>query len=267
MLNRIIRKALSIELDGYESRIAALQRELESVRAELARSREQNSALKGRIDYLQDRLLNYHANRWNAIDKLADYLVGTQIPGDYLEFGVYLGTTFRYAYKILSPLFSEMKFVALDSFEGLPRPQGVDTKDNYTSGFFEGQFKCSEEEFVEFLKKEGIDRDKVKIIKGWFQDTLGPERAHTHALDKIAAAWVDCDLYESTVPILGFITNRVSTGSVILFDDWHCFRNLPDLGQQRACSEWLKSNSHIALHELFSFGFHGQAFTVEVKKN
>lgn len=267
MLKRIIRNALSVELDRYESEIAGLRKELESVRDELARSRADNGTLKGNVEYLQERLLSYYANRWNAIDKVADYLVGTQIPGDYLEFGVYMGTTFRYAYKIMSPLFSEMKFVALDSFEGLPSPQGMDARDNYTSGFFEGQFKCSEEEFVELLNKDGINRDKVKIIKGWFQDTLSPEKAHGYGLEKIAAAWVDCDLYESTVPILNFISSRISTGSVILFDDWHCFRNLPDLGQQRACREWLSENPEFILHELISFGFHGQAFTVEVKKN
>ena len=78
----------------------------------------------------------------------------------------------------------------------------------------------------------------------------------------MAAAYIDCDLYESTVPVLRFLTKRLSVGSVILFDDYRCFRNLPDFGQQLACREWLEANSHIRLRDLFQFGWHGQAFTV-----
>ena len=62
--------------------------------------------------------------------------------------------------------------------------------------------------------------------------------------------------------MLDFLTPRVRTGTVLLFDDWHCFRNRPDRGEQRACSEWLERNPSIALRPIMSFGFHGQAFTV-----
>jgi len=65
-------------------------------------------------------------------------LVGTQLKGDYLEFCVFDGKTFAYAFKIMAQLFPEMKFFALDSFVGLPEPKGIDAKDNYTSGFLRG---------------------------------------------------------------------------------------------------------------------------------
>lgn len=41
------------------------------------------------------------------------------------------------------------------------------------------------------------------------------------------------------------------------------FRDLPDLGQQLACREWLERNPQIKIRELLSFGWHGIAFTVE----
>ena len=85
---------------------------------------------------VEDRVFNYYKNRWDAIDNLADYLVGADIQGDYLEFGVASGMTFSYACKIMSPVFKEMKFFALDSFEGLPKPKGIDATYGYTSTFF-----------------------------------------------------------------------------------------------------------------------------------
>lgn len=220
------------------------------------------AVLESRIAHLEDRLLSYYKNRWDVVDKLADYLVGTKILGDYLEFGVFQGKTFAYAFRLMAPLFPEMRFVALDSFEGLPEPKGVDAKDNYTSGFYHGQFACDIKQFENNLISSGVDLKRVMMVKGWFDATLKPENPQTSAIDKVAAAWIDCDLYESTVPVLEFLTNRLSVGSVLLFDDWRCYRNLADFGQQRACSEWLERNPQIALNPFVDFGFHGQAFTV-----
>lgn len=222
----------------------------------------QIAELSSRVTNLENRLLSYYRNRWDAIDNLADYLVGAEIPGDYFEFGVYKGSTFVYAYKIMESLFKNMRFVALDSFEGLPEPRDTDAEMGYSSGFYEGQFAVTKEDFTANLQKESVDLDRVVLIKGWFDQSLNSETMQTYGLGKIAAAWIDCDLYESTVPILRFITPYLSHGSVILFDDWRCFRNSPDRGQQRACREWLQANPQIELHEFISFGFHGKAFTV-----
>lgn len=220
------------------------------------------AALESRVAYLEDRLLSYYKNRWDVVDKLADYLVGTQIPGDYLEFGVYMGKTFSYAYRVMASLFPDMRFVALDSFEGLPEPKGRDAQDNYTSGFYTGQFACDIRQFESNLVAGGVDMKRVSMIQGWFNETLRPENPGSAAINKVAAAWIDCDLYESTIPVLDFLTHRMSVGTVLLFDDWRCFRNLEDFGQQRACREWLERNPQIKLNEFVDFGFHGQAFTV-----
>jgi hypothetical protein len=218
--------------------------------------------LNTRVTRLENRLLSYYTNRWDAIDNLADYLVGAEIPGDYFEFGVYKGSTFAYAGRLMAPLFKDMRFVALDSFEGLPEPQGADAVQGYSSGFYKGQYAVNPEEFRVNLQREGVDLNRVVLVKGWFDQSLNADMMQSHELSKIAAAWIDCDLYESTVPVLRFITPYLSQGSVLLFDDWRCFRNLPDRGQQRACQEWLQVNPQVELHEFISFGFHGQAFTV-----
>ena len=125
------------------------------------------AALESRVAFLEERLLSYYKNRWDVVDKLADYLVGTQIPGDYLEFGVYMGKTFSYVHRIMAPLFPQMRFVALDSFEGLPEPRGIDAQDNYTSGFYPGQFACDIREFESNLVASGVDLQRVSMIKGW----------------------------------------------------------------------------------------------------
>lgn len=212
-----------------------------------------------RLNTLEYRSFN---RRFYAIEQCAEYLIGAKIDGDYLEFGVYQGTTFSHAYQWMSPHFANMKFYAFDSFEGLPKPHGIDIVDGYSSHFYETQFSCSQEEFTQNILSKSVNLDKVKIIKGWFDNTLSPEKAQGYDLKKIAVAWIDCDYYESTVPVLNFITPHLTAGSVIIFDDWRCYRNHPDFGEQRACREWLESNKQIKLSELFSFGWNGIAFTV-----
>lgn len=218
--------------------------------------------LESRINFLEKRLLDYHRNRWDAIDKLADYLVVAELNGEYCEFGVAQGKTFSYAVNLMNPIFINMRFFAFDSFKGLPEPRGRDIKDGYSGGFHEGEFSYNEGDFFSYLKSSNTIIDRVVAIKGWFHETLTPKTAIDNQINTISAAWIDCDLYESTVPVLKFLTDKLTVGSVILFDDWHSFRNLPDYGEQKACREWLADNPQITLNPFFSFGCHGETFTI-----
>jgi len=218
-----------------------------------------DSTFYDRIAQVRVETLN---RRYLAIQEIADYLTGAQINGDYIEFGVFKGNTFAYACNRFSNLFPGMKFVACDSFEGLPDITGIDKTDGYSSNFSKNEFSCDENVFIRNLKRKGVKMDKVTIIKGWFSETLTEKTGKKIYPSQVAIAWIDCDLYESTVPVLNFLSSRISPGSVIVFDDWRCYRNNPNFGEQLACSEWLKNNPQIKLSELFSFGWHGIAFTV-----
>ena len=219
----------------------------------------QISALERRVAHLEARI---HNRRWAAVEEMGDYLVGAQVPGDYCEFGLYRGHTFQYAARLLSPALPAMRFIGFDSFEGLPAPAGIDSVNGYTSNFSEGEFAVSLDDVKRTVAAAGMDMSKVAFVKGWFNETLNDKTARDIGMTHVAAAWIDCDLYESTVPVLEFLTSRVSEGSILLFDDWRVFRNRPDRGQQLACREWLERNPVLELRELFSFGHHGLAFSV-----
>lgn len=237
---------------------------LRPVYRRLARLEAAEDERSGQLPPLYRQQLN---RRFNAIDEIVDYLGGAEIAGDYLEFGVYRGETFAHACRrFAAPPFAHMKCIALDSFQGLPKPSGVDARDGYRGSFHEAQFACGSDQFLANLEHAGVDLTRVTLVKGWFADSLTAAMAQAFRIDKVAVAWIDCDLYESTVPVLEFLTNRLSCGAVIAFDDWRCFRNRPDCGQQLACRQWLAKNPRIVLRDLFSFGWHGMAFTVDVDR-
>ena len=229
--------------------------------AQMAACASRIANLEAQVKYLHQRV---HNPRWFAIEELSGYLVGAQIPGDYCEFGVYRGNTFGHCVKLSIEALPQMRFIAFDSFQGLPPPKGIDAEDAFTSNFHEGEFACDEATFLKNVKENFYhDISRVVTVPGWFDKTLNDHTAEKLGLTKIAAAWVDGDLYESTVPVLNFLTARLSVGSALIFDDWHVYRNLPTRGAQLACREWLERNPGLEIAPLFSFGHHGEIFTVK----
>ncbi len=215
-------------------------------------------SLNQRVSALEHRTQNF---RWEAVELAADYLVGAQVEGDYCEFGVYKGDTFAHMLRY-HEVFPGMRFFAIDSFEGLPAPKGIDNENGYTSNFHESEFAVSEENFLLNVRKRNLPMERVKTIKGWYDKTLNEKTANDENLKKIACAWIDCDFYESTVPVLNFITDKISIGTLLIFDDWKVYRNMPDKGQQRACAEWLEHNPGLKLNQLYDISHYGRAFTV-----
>jgi len=67
------------------------------------------------------------------------------------------------------------------------------------------------------------------------------------SLKRASLVLIDCDLYESTVPVLAFITDLLDQGTIIIFDDWYRYKGHLDKGEQRACREWLDKNPQLEL--------------------
>ncbi len=169
--------------------------------------------------------------------------------GDYAEFGVFDGLfTFipaclvSQAYK--GPGAQPRRCHAFDSFQGLPAVRGPDALVPF---YFKGMCSCSRDTFETNLKRKRVDTSRVTITEGFFEDTCNDASKARINLNKLALAWLDCDLYESSVPVLRFLTDLLVDGAVLVFDGWYCFQGRPDHGQQRACQEWLAANPHIKL--------------------
>lgn len=212
-----------------------------------------------------------------TISSAAQFVVFNQVEGDYLEFGIKKGKSFTQAYldmirfryylpKWVPYLKKDIRFFAFDSFQGLPKPSGLDATAKTPQHWVEGggSLGGSERSFIDALKKENVDLSQVIVVKGLFQDTLTDELKAKHHLRKTCLVHIDCDYYESTVPVLNFITDLLAEGTVIVFDDWFRYKNNPNFGEQRACKEWLKRNPQIRLTELAKHRSHSIAFIVNL---
>jgi O-methyltransferase len=210
------------------------------------------------------------------------FVCWNQIPGDYLEFGCYSGWTLAHAFdqyqstrKAVSDRLSpddrnafdreKPRFFAFDSFEGLPQPRNADHHP-YLPKHWKGRgFAMSQQEFENAIRSRGVDMDDVRVVRGWYQDTLVTETKERHKLSRASIVHIDCDYYESAIVALKFVTNLVGDGTVIIFDDYNYFRGSPGLGERKAFAEWLSLNPDIRATELARQDFDKVAFFLSMK--
>ncbi len=210
-----------------------------------------------------DRLFNTPSGERDRIIRLAFSYVGDEkVDGDYLEFGVYQGRTFAYAYHAIKRGKYDCHLYAFDSFQGLPEPDNVDT---VLERFKEGECSSSQEYFMRYLRKHKVDFSIVTVVPGWYDDTLTSQTRERLGLKRASVVYIDCDMHKSTVPVLDFIKPMLQDGTVLLFDDWFCYRADPGKGQRRAVSDWLERFPEITLIEWRNFAIVGQSFIVNIK--
>lgn len=138
--------------------------------------------------------------------------------GDYLEFGVYNGTSLAEAQEVLTGLGQNyVRFIGFDSFEGLPQEAATEHGSTWTPG----ALRCDIEFAEEFLSSRGVDWSRTFLVKGWFSETLTDEVRQRLAIDRASLVMIDCDLYSSALEALRFLRPVLADEAVLFFDDWH----------------------------------------------
>lgn len=216
------------------------------------------SPAKKMLVTLLKRLVSFPINKKDEMLRVAVPAVSSwRVEGEYFEFGVYEGRAMIAAYQNALKSKRLFKFFAFDSFEGLPSSEEGGDK------FPEGKYACSQDRFLQNLQNAGVDTSLVTCVPGFFDQSLTPELQEQLAGHKAAIVWVDCDLYESTLPVLEFIVPFLQIGTIICFDDWFSYGGNPMKGEIRATREWLGKNPHIELTHYRDFGISGRSFVVQ----
>ena len=139
----------------------------------------------------------------------------------------------------------DSRYFGFDSFEGIPEIKGKDIG----GAFAKGDYAASRSKVTEYLKRQEIDLTRVQLVEGWYEDTCTEETRTKFGLEKARVIHIDCDLYESTVTALNFITPLVQTGTIIMFDDYFHFHGDRRKGEACAFREWLERNPQIVATE------------------
>jgi hypothetical protein len=167
-----------------------------------------------------------------------DFITDNRVVGDYHEYGCHRCRTFRMALtEARLHNLKSMNFFAFDSFEGLPEP----TSETSVEIWKRGALTTTVTNFMGMVREHGIYADRVKTIKGFYGESLTDKlrQKFLESENKIALVNVDCDLYESAVPVFKFIDPLLQEGAVIYIDDLFAgYKGSPSKGVARAFLEY-----------------------------
>ncbi len=206
--------------------------------------------------------------RRSIMEVMFNFLIKNQIKGDYLEFGCFQGKSLVHAFKAYektctdNPEYNDVKFFVFDSFEGLPELDIEDELEGYTA-FQKGDYSCTLDGIKENLINSKVDLDKFSFIEGYYDKTLSN---NTHGVSKAMLIHIDCDLYSSAKSVLNYILPFLQDGTVLVFDDYYCYRGNPTRGVRKAFDEWSKVNN-IHSTPYYQYSWAGQSFIVNLGEN
>ena len=190
-------------------------------------------ALEETIQFIDKNMPNAMCFSPSPKERLLDYALSKiSKKGDILEFGVRAGESITY----IAQKLKDRTIHGFDSFEGLPEE-------------WEGHA---------FLKSDFTQNGKIPIVpgnvilhKGWFDKTI----SEYNNSNEIAFINLDCDIYSSTKTVLDELGNKITTGTIILIDDFFNYRNWQQ-HQYKAFQEFVEK-SNIKFEYLAFNGKHG----------
>lgn len=179
--------------------------------------------------------------RMYVLYKAVRYVVDANIPGDFVECGVWRGgSAMIIAYTLREIGVSDRKIYLYDTFEGMSEPTERDFellnptntathkwKKNQSSGYNQWCF-ASLLEVKENMHMTGYPMDNIVFVKGKVEDTI-PK----HVPTTISLLRLDTDWYESTKHELVHLYPLITKHGVLIIDDYGCWA-----GSKKAVDEY-----------------------------
>jgi hypothetical protein len=177
--------------------------------------------------------------------------------GDYLEFGVSRGTSIAAAARAFRELgLHHVRLIGFDSFEGMP-------DESTGQGWTPGQYKSTLGATKRYIASNGVDMDRVVLVKGWFNDTLNDKTRQDIAVKKASVIMVDCDIYTASKQALDFALPYVADRAIVLFDDWGGAERRGIVGQKEVWDEFKTEHPEFKVMPLEGYADVSRVFLIE----
>lgn len=165
--------------------------------------------------------------RLDNVHELAVRVLVEDVPGDFVETGVWRGGTIAFLRAVLAAYDDDDRRVwACDSFQGLPEPDverfpidhtlHLDSTPGSDDANLKVQLAVSAKQVRANIRRYGLLDRRIEFLEGWFADTL-PDAP----IERISLLRLDGDLYQSTIESLTHLEPKVSPGGFIVVDDYN----------------------------------------------
>lgn len=164
------------------------------------------------------------------LQELAQRLERENVPGDFVECGVYRGGSAGVlGYEARHSKFGR-KLWLYDSFAGMP--EAMEKDDDYSRSL-KGSYIGSEQQTRKILHRLNVPEEQYTIVVGLFEDTFSQAE-----ISKIALLHVDCDFYNPVKLSLETFYEFVQPGGYVVLNDYGWFQ-----GSKLATDEFISKLS------------------------
>tara|TARA_B100000686_G_C16799012_1_gene984502 strand:+ start:2491 stop:3201 length:711 start_codon:yes stop_codon:yes gene_type:complete len=203
----------------------------------------------------------HNIEKYIAIKKVHYLSAIEDIEGDYIEFGVFTGSSFCHSIRCVKNLANinskilSTKFYGFDSFEGFGELVEEDNHPFYKDTNFEASYDKVNNRVKKVAK--GID---YSLIKGFFSETL-KQGAKSYDIEKTRIIFIDSDTYSSAIDALLFVLPTVQEGTYIILDDYFSYRGSLKHGVAKAFKEF-SEKGHLTHRRVLDYGMGGAVFII-----
>ena len=224
-----------------------------------------------RLEFLQDWASSliaginpavvHNIEKYQTLKKVHYLSTIENVAGDYLEFGVFTGSSFCHSLRCcrnlgrLNSKTLKTRFFGFDTFAGFGTLAENDKHPFYT-----------DENFVTSLAQ--VDRRVARgiayqLVPGFFSDSLkvGPSY---YGIDKARIIFIDSDTYSSASEALTFCLPTVQAGTFVVLDDFYSYRGSKERGVARAFAEFVEQG-RLKVRHVFTYGMGGAVYIVSGK--
>lgn len=203
-------------------------------------------------------MVEHNLGKYLALKK-ALYLTSLErMEGDYLEFGVFTGSSFVFAVKANRQLRAisdtKTRFFGFDSFSGFGAVSSADEHPFYQ----DNTFSVDAQKVIGNIRRQTKEAE-ITIIPGFFEDTLTKKSACDYGINLARVIFIDCDLLGPALLALEFAQPLLQKGTVLLMDDFYSYRGDPELGVQGAFAEFNRRHPQYVWRRVYDYGFGGIA--------
>jgi hypothetical protein len=172
------------------------------------------------------------------------YVTDNKIDGDFVECGTWKGgSVMCMQKKMLSLDKTNRVFWVFDTFEGMPKPQEIDTNFRHTLAqkILDNEEKensltwaySNYDQTTKNILSSGYPQNKINFVKGLVEETIPITK-----IDKIAILRLDTDWYSSTKIELEYLYPKLARGGIMIIDDYGHWE-----GCKKAVDEYFENNN------------------------
>lgn len=230
--------------------------------------------LLSKLEFLQDWVsvlisginpaIIHNIEKYYIIKKVHYLSAMEDVEGDYLEFGIFRGSSFCHSIRCcrkmtyLNRKIAKTRFFGFDSFSGFGPLAEQDKHPFYTDENF-----ATNKLPVERRVSRAARNTEFKLISGFFSESLKVGPGH-YGIAKSRIIFIDSDTYSSAREALTFCLPTVQNGTFIILDDYFSYRGNDEQGVAKAFMEFIEQGGFKTRH-VFTYGMGGVVHVISGK--